>query len=61
MKKWKHERLNCSDMCPTYGKLRDKIMKREALENSNTSDAANEANKTPSKFLGAGTDHKGSM
>ena len=30
--KWKPEHYNCSDKCPNYGKLRNKIIKRDSLE-----------------------------
>ena len=51
MKKWKPEQMKCSDKCPNHGKLRDKIIKREAHENSNMTNVESNANNGTSKNL----------
>ena len=53
IKKWKPEQMKCSDMCPTYGKLKEKTIKREAHEDSNMTNAECEVNKGTSKRLTA--------
>ena len=51
MKKWKPEQKKCSDKCPNHGKLQDKTIKREALDDSNMINAESDANKATSKNL----------
>ena len=51
MKKWKPEQMKCSDKCPNHGKLRDKIINREAHEDSNMTNVESNANKGTSKNL----------
>ena len=53
MKKWKPEQMKCSDKCLNHGKLQDKTIKREALEDSNMTNAESDANKETSKRLTA--------
>ena len=53
MKKWKPEQMKCSDMCPSYGKLQAKTVKRGAHEDSNMTNAECEINKGTSKRLTA--------
>ena len=53
MKKWKLEQTQCSEMCLTYGKSRDKYINREAHEDSNMTNAESDANKRPWKNLTA--------
>ena len=53
MKKWKPEQMKCSDKCPNHGKLRDKIFKREAHEDSNMTNVERDATKRPRKNLTA--------
>ena len=53
MKGWKPEQMKCSDKCPNHGKLQDKTIKREALEDSNMTNAESDANKETSKRLTA--------
>ena len=45
--------MKCSDMCSNYGKLQDKIIKREPREDSNMTNAESETNKGNSKLLTA--------
>ena len=45
--KWKPEQTKCSGMCLTYRKSRDKIINREAHEDSNMTNAESDANKRP--------------
>ena len=51
MKKWKPEQMKCSDMCPNHGNLQDKIIEREAHEDSNMTNVESNANKGTSKNL----------
>ena len=53
MKKWKPEQTKCSEMCLTYGKSRDKVINREAHEDSIMTNAESDANKRPWKNLTA--------
>ena len=53
MKRWQHEQIKCSDKCLNHGKLQDKTIKREALEDSNMTNAESDANKETSKRLAA--------
>ena len=53
MEKWKHEQMKCSDKCPSHGKLQDKIIKREAHEDSNMTNVESDANKRPWTILTA--------
>ena len=53
VKKWKPEQMKCSDKCLNHGKLQDKTIKREALEDSNMTNAESDANKETSKRLTA--------
>ena len=53
MKKKKSEQTKCSNQFPNYCKLQEKIVKREADEDSNMSNAEGEANKEKSKRLTA--------
>ena len=53
MKKWKPEQTKCSEMCLTYGKSRDKVINREAHEDSIVTNAESDANKRPWKNLTA--------
>ena len=53
MKSWPQEQIKCSDMCLNHGKLQDKTIKREALEDSNMTNAESDANKETSKRLTA--------
>ena len=53
MQKWKLEQTRCSEMCLTYGKSRDKIIKCEAHEDSNMTNVESDANKETSKRLTA--------
>ena len=48
VKKWKHEQIKCSDMCPNHGKLQDKC---EAHEDSNMTNVESDPNKGTSKNL----------
>ena len=48
MKRWQHEQIKCSDMCPNHGKLQDKC---EAHEDSNMTNIESNANKGTSKNL----------
>ena len=50
MKRWQHEQIKCSDMCPNYGKLQDKC---EAHEDSKKTNVESDANKETSKRLAA--------
>ena len=52
-KKWQPEQMKCSDKCPSHGKLQDKIIKREAHEDSNMTNVESDANKDTSKNLTA--------
>ena len=45
--------MKCSDKCLNHGKLQDKTIKREALEDSNMTNAESDANKETSKRLTA--------
>ena len=53
MKNWKLEQMKCSDKYPNHGKLQHKIIKREANEDSNMTNAESYANKRPWKNLTA--------
>ena len=53
MKKWKPEQMKCSDKCPNNVKLQDKIIEREAHEDSNVKNVESGANKSTSKLLTA--------
>ena len=53
VKKWKPEQMKCSDKRLNHGKLQDKTIKREALEDSNMTNAESDANKETSKRLTA--------
>ena len=53
VKKWKPEQMKFSDKCLNHGKLQDKTIKREALEDSNMTNAESDANKETSKRLAA--------
>ena len=53
MKKWKPEQMKCSDKCPNNVKLQDKIIEREAHEDSNVTNVESGANKRTSKLLTA--------
>ena len=50
MKRWQHEQIKCSDMCPNHGKLQDKC---EAHEDSKKTNVESDANKETSKRLAA--------
>ena len=50
MKRWQHEQIKCSDMCPNHGKLQDKC---EAHEDSKKTNVESDANKGTSKRLAA--------
>ena len=51
MEKWNPEQVKCSDKFPNHGKLQDKIIKREAHEDSNVANAGSNTNKGTSKNL----------
>ena len=51
IKKWKPEQMKSSDKCPNHGKLQDKIIKREAHEDSNMTNVESNGNKGTSKNL----------
>ena len=53
VKKWKPEQMKCSDKCSNHGKLQEKTIKREALEDSNMTNAESDVNKETSKRLTA--------
>ena len=50
MKRWQHEQIKCSDMCPNHGKLQDKC---GAHEGSKKTNVESDANKETSKRLAA--------
>ena len=52
-KKWQPEQMKCSDKCQSHGKLQEKIIKREAHEDSNMTNVESDANKDTSKNLTA--------
>ena len=53
MKNWELEQMKCSDKYPNHGTLQHKIIKREANEDSNMTNAESDANKRPWKNLTA--------
>ena len=53
VKKWKPEQMKCSDKCSNHRKLQNKIIKREAHEDSNLTNVESNANKETSKRLTA--------
>ena len=63
MKKWESGLFKCSDKSSNYEKLRDKIIKREALKDSNMTNVESDANKPRSVSLlnGCGTGQKYSL
>ena len=53
MKGWKPEQMKCSNTCSNHRKLQNKIIKREAHEDSNLTNVESNANKETSKRLTA--------